>query len=75
MGKKWGHFKKWNTSVQESFKILVERWHSKGYKNRPKNPPVLKTFGGVYQNWILIVKFQKVRLLDSTIHGKNKKHT
>ncbi len=33
------------------------------------------TFGGVYQNWILIMKFQKVRLLDSTIQGKNKKHT
>jgi hypothetical protein len=37
---------------------MLARYHG---KKPPKKPPVLKTFGGVYQNWTLIVKFQKVR--------------
>jgi hypothetical protein len=56
MGKN-GDISKNGKLVYRKVKILVERWNSKV----SKKPPVLKTFGGVYQNWIFIVKFQKVR--------------
>jgi hypothetical protein len=35
-GQKWGHFKKWNTSVQESLKSLLKGGIQKGIKTAQK---------------------------------------
>jgi len=35
-GQKWGHFKKWNTSVQESLKSLLKGGIQKGTKTAQK---------------------------------------
>jgi hypothetical protein len=65
MGKKCGHFKKWNASVQESLISLLKGGIQKGPKTTQKKKPRVSSkdilIGGVDQNWILIVKFQKVR--------------